>query len=184
MIAYSIPVFWLGQIALLLFSLGLGWFPTQGTQSLRLSAEGFDMVLDRLSHLVLPALVLAVRYMAIDFRLMRVGIIEVLTQDFIKTARAKGLRERTILFRHALRNAVLPVVTVTGLNIGFALSGAVLIEVVFGWPGVGRLTLEAIGHRDFPVLMGVFIVVTALVVITNFITDIVYAAVDPRIRLR
>jgi len=182
-IGYSLPVFWLGELALLFFALYLGWFPTQGMTSLRETQEGFGAVLDIGHHLVLPAMVLATRYIAIDFRLTRAEVIEVLSQDYILWARAKGLPSRVILFRHALRNALLPVVTVTGLNVGFAFSGAVLTEVVFGWPGIGRLTLDAITHRDYPVLMGIFIVITMGVVVVNFLTDLLYAAIDPRIRL-
>ncbi len=184
LLAYSLPVFWLGELALLFFALYLGWFPTQGLQSLRAPPEGLAGIVDRLLHLVLPAAVLGTRYLAIDYRLVRSGVLEVLAQDYIRTARAKGLGSRTVLFRHALRNALLPVVTITGLNIGFALSGAVLTEVIFGWPGVGRLTLDAIGNRDYPVLMGIFVLITFVVVLTNFVTDLVYAAIDPRIRLR
>lgn len=183
LLAYSLPVFWLGEVALLVFSLYLGWFPTQGLQNLRESQEGFAGLIDRLDHLVLPAAVLGTRYLAIDYRLVRSGVLEELTQDYIRTARSKGLANRFVLFRHALRNALLPVVTITGLNVGFALSGAVLTEVIFGWPGIGRLTLDAIGHRDYPVLMGVFILITFVVVLTNFLTDFVYAVIDPRIRL-
>jgi ABC-type dipeptide/oligopeptide/nickel transport system permease component len=184
LLAYSLPVFWLGELALLVFALYLGWFPTQGLQSLRGQQEGWADLIDRAQHLVLPAAVLGTRYMAIDYRLVRSGVIEVLTQDYIQTARAKGLGSRVVLFRHALRNALLPVVTITGLNVGFALSGAVLTEVIFGWPGVGRLTLDAIAHRDYPVLMGIFVLITLVVVLVNFLTDLVYAIIDPRIRLR
>lgn len=183
-IGYSLPVFWLAELALLAFALYLGWFPAQGMSSLRVTHEGLGAVLDRAHHLVLPALVLATRYIAINFRLTRSGVLEVLTQDYVMTARSKGLAPRVILFRHALRNALLPVITITGLNVGFALSGAVLTEVVFGWPGLGRLTLDAIGHRDYPLLMGIFVFITTAVVVVNFLTDIVYAAADPRIRFR
>jgi peptide/nickel transport system permease protein len=183
-VGYSLPVFWLGELVLLAFALYLGWFPSQGMSSLRETPEGFGAVVDIGHHLVLPALVLATRYIAIDFRLTRSEILEVLSQDYILWARAKGLPSRIVLFRHALRNALLPVVTITGLNVGFAISGAVLTEVVFGWPGIGRLTLDAITHRDYPVLMGIFIFVTVGVVIVNFLTDLLYAAIDPRIRLR
>ena len=183
LVAYSLPVFWLGELALLFFALYLGWFPTQGLTDLRGQYTGWADVLDRAHHLVLPATVVGIRYLAIDYRLVRSGVIEILTQDYIQTARAKGLASRVVLFRHALRNALLPVVTITGLNIGFALSGAVLTEVIFGWPGVGRLTLDAISHRDYPVLMGIFILITFIVVAVNMITDLVYAAIDPRIRL-
>jgi peptide/nickel transport system permease protein len=184
LVAYSLPVFWLGELALLIFALQLGWFPTQGLQSLRGIESNWGDLVDRAQHLVLPATVVGIRYLAIDYRLVRSGVIEVLGQDYIQTARAKGLASRVVLFRHALRNALLPVVTITGLNIGFALSGAVLTEVIFGWPGVGRLTLDAIAHRDYPVMMGIFILITFVVVLVNFLTDLLYAAVDPRIRLR
>lgn len=183
-VGYSLPVFWLGELALLVFALSLDWFPVQGVNSLRETNTGLADILDRAHHLVLPAFVLATRYIAIDFRLTRSGILEVLSQEYILTARAKGLASRVVLFRHALRNALLPVVTVTGLNFGFALSGAVLTEIVFGWPGLGRLTLDAISHRDSPVLMGIFLFVTTAVVLVNFITDLVYAMIDPRIRLK
>jgi peptide/nickel transport system permease protein len=183
LIGYSLPVFWLGELALLLFAVQLGWFPTQGISDLRSTPEGLPALLDRLHHLILPAAVLGTRYLAIDFRLTRAGLIEVLNQDYILTARAKGLSSQALMVRHALRNALLPLVTITGLNVGFALSGAVLTEVVFGWPGIGRLTLDAIGHRDYPVLMGIFIVVTLAVVLVNLFTDLLYAAIDPRIRL-
>jgi ABC-type dipeptide/oligopeptide/nickel transport system permease component len=183
-IGYSLPVFWLGELALLFFALQLDLFPTQGMTSVRETKEGLADLLDRAHHLVLPALILATRYVAIDFRLTRSGMLEALSQEYVLTARAKGLHARTVLLRHALRNALLPVVTITGLNVGFAVAGSVLTEVVFGWPGVGRLTLEAITHRDYPVLMGILALLTTAVVIVNFLTDLVYAVIDPRIRLR
>ncbi len=183
LLAFSLPVFWLGELALLVFALELGWFPTQGMSSLR-GETGLAAVGDQLRHLVLPAAVLATRYLAIDLRLVRAGVIETLRQDYVRTAYAKGLSDRVVLFRHALRNALLPIITVTGLNVGFALSGAVLTEVVFGWPGIGRLTLDAVGHRDYPVLMGIFMMVTLAVVVVNLVTDLLYAVADPRVRLR
>lgn len=183
-VGYSLPVFWLGELVLLFLALYLGWFPSQGMTSLRETPQGAGAILDVAHHLALPALVLATRYIAIDFRLTRSEMLEVLSQDYILWAKAKGIPSRVVLFRHALRNALLPVVTITGLNVGFAISGAVLTEVVFGWPGIGRLTLDAITHRDYPVLMGIFIFITAGVVVINFLTDLLYAAIDPRIRLR
>ena len=183
-VGYSLPVFWLGELALLVFALQLNWFPTGGMTAVRDNPEGIFAVFDRVHHLALPALVLATRYIAIDFRLTRSEVLEVLSQDYILWARAKGIPSRLIMFRHALRNALLPVVTITGLNVGFALSGAVLTEVVFSWPGLGRLTLDAISHRDYSVLTGIFIFVTIGVIVINFITDVLYAAIDPRIRLR
>ena len=181
LVGYSIPVFWLGQIALLLFSLQLGVLPTQGMVNVRAGYQGWDHIKDVALHLVLPAAVLGMRYLAINSRLMRASMIEALGQDYVVAARAKGLRERTVQF-HAFRNAVIPVVTILGTNIGELLSGSVLIEIVFGWPGLGRLMYDAIFARDYPVLMGLFVFISAGVVAANLITDIAYGALDPRVR--
>ena len=178
---YSMPVFWLGQILLISLSLGLGWFPAQGMTSLRLRATGFKAILDTAHHLVLPATTYAVYHLTLIFRLTRSKMQEILKEDYIITARAKGLPERTVVYKHALRNALLPVVTVLGVNFGFMLAGSVLVETVFAWPGMGRLMYEGILSRDYPVLMGVFTVVTFMVIIANIITDIVYALIDPRV---
>jgi peptide/nickel transport system permease protein len=132
-------------------------------------------------HLVLPVTVLGMRYLAINSRLMRASMIEALGQDYVVAARAKGLREATVQF-HAFRNAIIPVVTILGTNIGELLSGSVLIEIVFGWPGLGRLMYDAIFSRDYPVLMGLFVFISVGVVIANLITDIAYGALDPRVR--
>jgi peptide/nickel transport system permease protein len=181
---FSLPIFWLGQILLLVFALWLGWLPVQGMRSLREPLSGLYGALDVGRHLVLPALSFAFYNIALFSRLSRTAMVDVLHEDFIRTARAKGLRERAVFLRHALRNALLPLVTVVGANVGLLLMGSVLTETVFGWPGLGRLIYEALYGRDYPVLMGVFLFVSIAVVLANLATDLLYARLDPRIRLR
>lgn len=181
---YSMPVFWLGQIMLLVFSLHLALFPTQGMMSLRAPREGLGMALDIAHHLVLPVATYSVYHLALVFRLTRVKMQETLALDFITTARAKGLPEGRVVYGHALRNAMLPVVTVIGLNFGFMLAGSVLTETVFAWPGTGRLLFDAIQARDYPLLMGLFTVLSVMVILANVLTDIVYALIDPRVVYR
>jgi ABC-type dipeptide/oligopeptide/nickel transport system permease component len=183
-IGYALPVFWLGQILILVFALWLGWFPAQGMLSLRFDLTPWQYTLDVLHHLVLPATTLAFFNLAVIVRLTRANMLQVLRLEFVLFARSKGLTERTVVYRHALRNAVLPVVTIIGLNIKTLVAGAVLTETVFAWPGLGRLTYDAIYARDYPVLMGMFILIGLIVVIANLITDLVYAWLDPRIRLQ
>lgn len=178
---YSIPAFWLAQIALLVFALQLRWFPTSGMTSSRFVYEGFDYVVDLLHHLVLPAIVLGMRYLAINFRYARASMRDALSQDYIVAAKAKGLSERRVLF-HAFRNGILPVITVFGLNVTDILAGAVLTEIVFGWPGLGRLMYDAMYARDYPLLMGMFVFVSIGIIITNLTVDIVYGLFDPRVR--
>jgi peptide/nickel transport system permease protein len=178
---YSMPVFWLGQLALLFFALELGWFPTQGMVNLRLAATGWVKVVDVAHHLVLPATTYAVYQLTLMYRLARSKLHEVLQEDYITTARAKGLPERVVVYRHGLRNALLPLVTVLGMDFAFMLAGTVLVETVFAWPGMGRLMFEAIAARDYPILTGIFTVVTAMVIIVNIITDLIYAWIDPRV---
>ena len=181
---YSMPVFWLGQILLLVFALHLDWFPAQGMVSLRAPEEGVGRVLDIAYHLVLPTVAYGIYHLALIFRLTRVKMQDVLAQDYILTARAKGMSELRVVLRHALRNAVLPLVTVIGLNFGFMLAGSVLTETVFAWPGTGRLLYEAILSRDYPLLMGLFTCLATMVVAVNVVTDILYALIDPRVVYR
>jgi ABC-type dipeptide/oligopeptide/nickel transport system permease component len=181
---YSMPVFWLGQIMLIVFALHLAWFPTQGMYSLRAPSQGFGRILDVAHHLVLPATTYSFYHLALIYRLTRVKMQEVMALDFITTARAKGVAEGRVVYKHALRNAILPVVTVIGLNFGFMLAGSVLTETVFAWPGMGRLLYEAIGARDYPVLMGLFTVLSVMVICANVLTDVIYALVDPRVVYR
>ena len=166
----SMPSFWLGIMLILLFAVALGGLlPAYGSGSLR--------------HLILPAVALAAAPLAQNVRLVRAGMLEVLGQDYVRTARAKGVAERGVVYRHALRNAALPVITVTGLSLGFMLSGTIIIETVFAWPGLGRLIVQAVPGRDFPVIQaGVFLFAVVFVVI-NLVVDVLYTVVDPRVRL-
>jgi peptide/nickel transport system permease protein len=180
---FSFPIFWLGQVLLLVFALHLSWLPAQGMESLREPLAGWAYVLDRIRHLLLPALTFAFFNVALLSRLTRTTMVELLQDDFVRTARGKGVSETGIVLKHAFRNALLPIVTVIGTNVGLLLMGSVLTETVFGWPGLGRLMYEALYGRDYPVLMGVFLVVTVAVVLANLLTDLLYVRLDPRIRL-
>jgi peptide/nickel transport system permease protein len=183
LVGYSLPVFWLGQLLLMALAVKLDWFPTQGMRSMAIGLTPLGRSLDVLHHLALPAIALATRYLALNVRLTRTSLIEVAAADYLQTARAKGLSERVVIYKHALRNALLPVVTMIGLNVGHLVAGAVLTETVFAWPGLGRLIFDAILHRDYPVMLGGLLVVTVCVVIGNLLADIAYAWIDPRIRL-
>ena len=183
LVGYSLPVFWLGQLLLMALSLQAGLFPTQGMQTIAFGLTPAQRALDVLHHLALPALTLATRYLALNVRLMRTSLVEVGGMDYLTTARAKGLAERVVIWKHAVRNALLPVVTVMGLNVGHLVGGAVLTETVFAWPGLGRLIFDSILHRDYPVLLGGLLVISVCVVIGNLLADLAYAAIDPRIRL-
>ncbi|GIV98148.1 MAG: peptide ABC transporter permease [Herpetosiphonaceae bacterium] len=178
----AIPVFWLGQLLMLAFAVKLGVFPIQGMRSVRYDYTGIRGVLDILHHLALPALTLALAQLALIARLTRTSLRQVLAEDFIRTARAKGLAERMVLWRHALRNALLPIVTVIGGHIGVLLTGAALTETIFAWPGLGRLLLDSVLSRDYPLIMAIFILVSAMVVLANLLTDLIYTLLDPRVR--
>lgn len=175
------PSFWLGQVAVLTLAVGAGLFPVQGMTDARSSLQGAGYALDVLHHLALPALVLAASELALTTRLVRAGVLEALGTEYVRTARAKGLPEAGVL-RHALRNALLPVTTVIGARTGMLLSGAALVEIVFAWPGLGRLLLTSLQTRDYPVLLGLFLIVSLAVILANLLTDLVYAWLDPRIR--
>lgn len=182
LIGYSTPIFWSGQIALIIFSLYLGWLPTGGMTSLRVELTGFDYVLDLIRHLILPAFSLGFFQLALVSRITRASMLEILKEDYVLAARARGLKERVVIYKHALRNALIPVITVVGLNLGRIFAGAVLTETTFSWPGLGHLLWQAVTRRDYPVLLGVLIFVSAFVMIINIVVDILYAIVDPRIR--
>ncbi len=183
----SAPEFWTSLMALLVFSYTLGWFPiggmhTPGQEFTSFASKYFN--LDFLHHLILPSLVAAIFYMATPMLIMRNSMLEVMTEDFVEMARAKGLKERTVMFRHAMRNAMLPVITVLTLMIGFAVGGQVLIETVFRWPGMGREMVLAIQRHDYPMAQASFFVLGVLVVTLNFITDLLYGYLDPRVTYR
>ncbi|MGI9077374.1 MAG: ABC transporter permease [Gemmatimonadaceae bacterium] len=181
---YSAPVFWIGQITILLVALRLGILPVQGMTTAGGDSAGVSHVLDVIRHLALPALVLASQELAVLARLTRSSLIDELARDHIRTARAKGVRERAVMLRHAFPRALLPAITVIGVRAGHMVAGAVIVEVVFGWPGMGRLLLASLQTRDTPVLLGLFIVISFAVVLVNLMTDLLYAAIDPRVRFR
>ena len=178
LVGASMPVFWLGIVLMVLFSLTLGWLPASGM----FAPYGGGDVLDLLRHLVLPAMTLAAASVTIVARLTRAAMLEVLGQDFIRTARAKGLAERRVVVGHALKNALVPIVTVIGVQAGYLLGGAVLTETVFAWPGVGSLMVQGILARDIPLVQGCVLVVALTFVLVNLAVDMLYALLDPRIR--
>lgn len=180
---YATPLFWVGLMGVFLFSVTLGWLPAFGMASVGVTLTGFDHVVDLARHLLLPALTLALFHMAVYARMTRASMLEVRDQDFVRTARAKGVGEGRILRRHVLRNAILPVVTIAGMKAGYLLGGSIVVETVFAWPGIGRLAYEAVLQRDYNVLLGVFLVTSAVVIAVNLATDVVYSLVDPRIEL-
>jgi peptide/nickel transport system permease protein len=179
---YSLPNFWLGQMLIIVFSVNWGLLPVSGMESMILGDKSF--LFDRFTHLLLPTITLGSTLAAFVMRFVRSSMIDVLGQDYILTAKSKGLSERKIFFKHALKNALLPVITYIGLRLGYMLSGAVVIESVFGWPGLGLLMLDALFERDYPLIMGLFIVISLSVTIITFIVDILYTYLDPRIRLK
>jgi len=183
LVGYSLPVFWLGQLLLIGFSIRLDLLPTQGMRAIAFNLSPAERAWDVARHLVLPAVTLATRYVALNVRLTRTSLVEVSAMDYLTTARAKGLAERVVVYKHALRNALIPVVTVMGLNVGHLVAGAVLTETVFAWPGLGRLIFEAILHRDYPVMLGGLLLTSVFVVIGNLLADLACALIDPRIRL-
>ncbi|WP_128254132.1 ABC transporter permease [Falsirhodobacter deserti] len=183
LIFYATPLFWLALMAVLLFSVQLGWLPAFGYETVGADHTGLRRMEDIAAHLVLPAMTLGLFFMAVYARMTRASMLEVSRLDFVKTAQAKGLRPALIQRRHVLRNALLPVVTLAGLQAGQLVGGAVLIETVFAWPGIGRLMFDALTQRDYNLLLGVFLVSAAMVLLFNLITDILYRLVDPRIRV-
>ncbi len=183
-LAYATPVFWAGLMLIVVFSIKLGWFPTSGMQEIAAFHEGWDRVVDIARHLVLPAATLTMFYLALYTRLMCASALEQSSMDYVVTARAKGLTERQIARRHVFRNALLPVVTMAGVQAGGLLGGAVVVETVFAWPGLGLLAYESLFARDLNLLLGIFFICACLVVVVNLVVDIVYSMLDPRIELR
>jgi peptide/nickel transport system permease protein len=175
-IGLAVPAFWAGILLILLFAVTLHWFPAGGFPT-----WGGDPI-KALNALLLPALSLGMVRAAVLTRMTRSSMLEILGEDYIRTARSKGLSERRVIYKHAFRNAIIPVITIIGLQIGDLLAGAIIIENVFYLPGVGRLVFEAIGQRDLPVIQGVVLFIAMIIVIINFITDVSYAYLDPRIR--
>jgi peptide/nickel transport system permease protein len=181
LLLYSMPGFWVGLMAIVLFSVKLGWLPSDSNLTIGANLTGWAMVGDRLAHLILPALALASFFVAVYARLTRAAMLEVQRQDYMRTARAKGLHPLLIQVRHALSNALIPVTTVAGIHLGNLMGGAVVVETLFGWPGMGRLALEAVLARDFSVLLGVLLLSSLLVILANIAIDLLHAWLDPRI---
>lgn len=180
-VGLSIPSFWLALMSIYIFALKLGWFPTGGISSVY--GGGFWIgFFDFLKHLTLPAMVLTVRNLADWTRYLRSSMLEVINEDYIRTARAKGLSEFVVIYKHALKNALLPVITLFGLSLPILVSGAFIIEHIFGWPGMGQLGMNAVFHRDYTILMGDILLSSILVLAGNLLADILYAWADPRIR--
>ena len=196
LLGVSIPIFWLGMMLIFFFSVMLGWLPVSGRLSMGTvisSITGLYLIdsllsgnisgfIDALKHLLLPAFSLATVSLALVVRVTRSSMLDVLSEDYIRTARAKGLRERKVVYVHALKNAMIPVVTVIGLQLAKLMGGAILTETVFSWPGIGRLLINAIGFRDYPVVQGVVLFVAFAFILVNIIVDMLYAYLDPRIR--
>lgn len=196
LVGYSMPIFWWGLILIMFFSVGLGWTPVSGRIDLLYDippVTGFMLIdtllsdeegafLDALHHMVLPAIVLATIPLAVIARMTRSAMLEVLREDYVRTARAKGLSPNRVVFVHGLRNALIPVLTVFGLQIGTLLAGAVLTETIFSWPGIGKWLIESIGARDYPVVQNGILLVACLVILVNFTVDILYGLANPRIR--
>lgn len=179
---FSVPGFWLGLTLIIVFSVYLQWFPASGVASAHLAGNGWEIFYDRLQYLVLPVTTLAVSETASTTRYMRSSLLEVIRQDYITNARSKGLTEQTILFRHALKNSMIPVVTVSALSLARLIGGATVIETVFGYPGMGKLLFDAIMGSDYSLAMAILMLMSFFVILANLIADVLYAWLDPRIR--
>jgi peptide/nickel transport system permease protein len=184
LISYATPLFWVGLMMIVVFSIKLGWLPTSGMVTIGAFYEGWDLVWDIAQHMILPVLTLSLFYLATYTRLMRASMLEQAAMDYAVTARAKGVSENHIIRRHVFRNALLPVVTLAGVQIGALLGGSVIVEAVFGWPGLGLLAYEALFARDLNLLLGIFFFSACLVIMVNLAVDILYSFLDPRIELR
>lgn len=178
----SLPTFWFALILIEFFANRLGWLPSMGMQSLGAQMTGTEKFFDVAKHLILPVLTLSITNLAYWSRYQRATLLENLNQDFVRTARAKGLKESTVIWRHAFRNALIPMVTLLGMSLPDIVGGAVITETIFGWPGMGRLGIDSISSRDYPVVMAVTMILALMVVVGNLLADISYAFVDPRIR--
>ncbi|MBT4262826.1 MAG: ABC transporter permease [Deltaproteobacteria bacterium] len=179
---YAAPVFWTGLMMLIAFSYYFPIFPAFGMRSAGFQGTTIEGVIDVANHLILPAVTLASIYIAVYSRLARASMMDVLGSDYIRTARSKGLSQRVVIYKHALKNALLPVVTMAGLQFSQLIAGAVVVETVFGWPGIGQLAFNSILRRDHPLLLGILFLSTLMVVVANLITDFAYRLLDPRIK--
>ncbi len=184
MFTYSVPDFWLGMLLLSLFAVQLGWFPTGGFEEAGSTKSGLAALLDQLYHMFLPALTLTLAYIGEYMIIMRSSLIDTLNEDYLQLARAKGLRDSLVRRRHAVPNALLPVVSLAALNFGYILSGAIAVEAIYSWPGLGQATIEAIRGPDYAMLQGLFLLFSASMIIANLIVDLTYGYLDPRVEAR
>ena len=180
----SMPPFWLGLVAILVFASTLHWLPTSGMVNLRNPQQGIGYVLDVLTHLLLPCATMTLIQIPQYLRLTRSSVTQVMQEDYITTFRATGMSEKTIFRRYVLKNAILPTLTAFGISLAYVVAGAALVEIVYAWPGTGRLMLNAINRRDYPLLMGIYLMIAISVSVVTMIVDILYAWLDPRIRLK
>ena len=183
-IFFAAPSFWVGLMMMVVFAVQLGWLPVAGMRTIGAEYGLLGALMDMLKHLVMPAVALGLFYAAVYARVTRTAMLEIFGLDFVRTARAKGLSERVVAFRHVLRNALLPIVTLLSFQIGTVLAGSIVIESVFSWPGIGTLIVEAVTGRNFPVVVGVLFVSSMLVIVANLLVDLVYMALDPRVEVR
>ncbi len=182
LVLYSMPTFWFAMVLIFVFCVGLRWFPTGGITTAGTNYVGWRHIQDYVQHMILPMLCMGILMLGSYAILMRSTMIDVLTEDYITTARAKGFSTRYILMKHAMPNAMLPMITVIAMNLSLVLGGAIQLETLFSWQGLGKLMYEALMRRDYPLLQGCFVITTVAVVVTNFITDTLYALIDPRVR--
>lgn len=181
-LCFAAPSFWLGLMLIIVFAVQLGWFPIGGMLTIGLDQGTFGKALDILRHLALPALTLGLFHSAVYARVMRASMLEVSRLDYVRTAHAKGLTERAVVLRHILRNALLPVVTILGLQLGTMLGGSIVVEAVFSWPGIGAVLFDSVMSRNYPVVLGLLVLSSVVVILANMIVDIVYAWLDPRLK--
>ncbi len=184
MVTYSVPDFWLGMLLLSAFAVQLGWFPTGGFEDAGSTKTGLAALLDQLHHMFLPALTLTLAYIGEYMIVMRSSLIDTLSEDYLQLARAKGLRDSLVRRRHAVPNALLPVVSLAALNFGFVLSGAIAVEAIYSWPGLGQATIEAIRGPDYAMLQGLFLLFSASMIFANLVVDLTYGLLDPRVGAR
>ena len=182
-ISYATPLFWVGLMLMVIFSINLDWFPATGMEDIIKFYTGWKRLLDIAHHLILPSITLSLFYLALYTRLMRASVLEQHGMDYVVTARAKGASENRITFKHVLKNAILPVITMAGFQVGALLGGSVVVEAVFGWPGLGQLAFQTLFARDINLLLGIFFLSACLVVVVNLLVDLVYTFLDPRIEL-
>jgi peptide/nickel transport system permease protein len=183
LVAYATPGFWLGLMMIVIFSIGLGWLPTSGFDTVGAGHEGWAEVWDVARHLAMPAVSLALFYLALYARLMRASVLEQTGMDYVTTARAKGQTERRIMTGHVLRNALLPIVTIAGVQAGNLIGGSIVVETVFGWPGIGTLAFNALQSRDLNLLLAIFFMSACLIVVINLAVDVIYVMLDPRMEI-